>query len=119
MPAGATRTSRRWRSCWKGEAEGPREAADGAFFIGEVPGGKLPGETFPVVGEGVQQRADIVGPAVEQEIDVFRQPHVSVERDGDAADDDEADPRFSEPDQQFFERGFHRRSEGSTCRPAA
>ena len=90
-----------------------------ALLIVKILNSEFARKALTIAGEGSKQQADVRRIAVEQQANVFRETHLTLQGHGNPADDDELDPGFSEQHQQFFERGFHRQGVESICRPSA
>jgi len=70
--------------------------------------GEFTGETFAVVGQCIEEALNIRRRGFDEDVHIFGEADVAVQGDSHAAHDHEPHATFSEDDQQFFERGFHR-----------
>ena len=77
------------------------------FLLGEVVDRQLAGEALAEARQAVQQAPDVAEIRIDQDVDILGEADVALECHRQAAYDYEIDPRISEPDQQFFVRGFH------------
>jgi hypothetical protein len=65
-----------------------------SFLLGEIGARKLPGKSFAVAGQGIQDTVDIFGRVIDQDIDILSEADVALDRDRYSADDDESNPGF-------------------------
>lgn len=73
--------------------------ADGAFLVRKIGRNKFAGKSFAHLAQNGKQTIEIIGPARHENVDIFRGPHKTVERAGNAADCDEIDLSSNERDQ--------------------